>query len=305
MRVEEVLERYVREVAGQLPIRMRSDVALELASLLREDLRAKANALGVEPDAKLAAEVARDYGHPDEVAARYHPRWAIIDPSDTHNFIMAVIVGGAIVFAASAPAALLSPAKSRGSEASLLWWIGVVVLFFAFRSWRRWRSPEKFRWRLKRDPDQVSRLGMIALIVLIGVSIDVFADPQRTFGTLTGNPQLGSWLHYDAGFRAMRLPWVFAIWIGQAAMLAVLAIRGRWTPRLRQAEIVFSAIQFVLIGWLRAAGPVMVDPTADRTAKAFMAMVGLFLLIDVAVKIYRRAGQVDPGALRQALSGSP
>lgn len=302
MRVEELLERYVREVAGQLPIRMRSDVALELASLLREELRAKADALGVEPDAKLAAEVARDFGHPNEVAARYHPRWAIIDPSDTHNFIMAVIVGGAIVFAASAPAALLSTTKTRSPEASLVWWIGVVVLFFAFRSWRRWRSPEKFRWRLKRDPDQVSRFGMIALILLIGVSIDIFADPQRTFGSLTGNPRLGAWLQYDSGFRALRLPWLLAVWIGQAAMLAVLAIRGRWTPWLRQVEIALTGLLFVLLAWFRAAGPVMADTSADQTAKAFMATIALFLLIDLGVKIYRRAGQVGVGELRQALT---
>src|SRR5262249_22186792 len=143
-------------------------------------------------------------GHPNEVAARYHPRWAIIDSSDTHNFLMAVIVGGAVVFALSAPAAILYPAKSRSSDSSLLWWIGVVVVFFAFRSWRRWRWPDKFRWRLKPDPDQVPRIGMIALILLIGVSIDVLADPQRTFGSLVGNPQLGSWLHYDPGFRTTR-----------------------------------------------------------------------------------------------------
>jgi hypothetical protein len=301
MRVEEVLERYVREVANQLPIRMRSDVALELASLLREELRAKAETLGVEPDARLAAEVARDFGHPNEVAARYHPRWAIIDPSDTHNFLMAVIVGGAVVFALSAPAALLSTAKARGPEASLLWWIGVVAVFFAFRSWRRWRAPEKFRWRLKRDPDQVSRMGMIALIVLIGIAMEIYSDPERTFAMLTGNGQLGAWLRYDPVFRAERMPWLFVVWIGQAAMLAVLAIRGRWTPLLRQVEIAISVLTIVLIAWFRS-GAVMADATADQTAKAFMAMIGLFLLIEVAVKIYRRAGQVDPRQLREALS---
>ena len=301
MRVEEVLERYVRDVANQLPIRMRSDVALELASLLREELRAKAERLGVAPDEKLAIEVVRDYGKPNEVAARYHPKWAIIDPSDTRNFLLTVIVGGAVLVAASVPAALLTPAKARGVDSLLLWWIGAAVVFFGLKSWMLRRWPDRYVWKPKPDPDQVSRLGMIGLILLIGVAMEIYADPQRTFAMLTGNPQLGAWLQYDAGFRSQRMPWLFVVWVAQAAMLAVLAIRGRWTPLLRQVDLAIAGATIVLIAWFRS-GPIMSEPTADQTARAFLAMIALFLLIGLGLKVYRGAGQVSDGELREALT---
>ena len=85
MLAEDVLERYVREVAGRLPVRMRTDVSLELASLLRDDLRARAEAAGRPPDEGLATDVIEAYGDPRDVAARYNPRGAIIDPSDTRS----------------------------------------------------------------------------------------------------------------------------------------------------------------------------------------------------------------------------
>jgi hypothetical protein len=35
----------------------------------------------------------RDYGQPNEVAARYQPPWAIIDPADSTSFLGAAIIG--------------------------------------------------------------------------------------------------------------------------------------------------------------------------------------------------------------------
>src|ERR1041385_7697082 len=169
VRAEQVLERYVREVVEQLPVRMRADVALELASLLHEDLWARVDAAGASPrgalveaagsspSEPLAIEVMQAFGHPRDVANRYHQRWAIIDPSDTRNFILTVVIGCAMIVAASVPTALLSPAKPNAVGTFLLWWVGVSTLAFGIKSWARRKWPERHRWT-PNDPDRANRV---------------------------------------------------------------------------------------------------------------------------------------------------
>src|SRR5262245_27457492 len=160
MRVEELLESYVREVAGQLPVRMRSDVSLELASLLREDLQARAEAAGRAPDEAMVVDVLKAFGPPREVATRYRPTPALIDPSETRNFLMTVIVGSAILVALSVPTAILTPAKHRDVGAALVWWTGLAAAYFVWKGWMRRRNPAKHTWMPgRRDPDRVSRGG--------------------------------------------------------------------------------------------------------------------------------------------------
>jgi len=303
MRVEDMLEQYVREVAGQLPVKMRSDVALELASLLREDLHARAEAAGRAPDEALARDVLQAFGNPYEVAARYHPKGALIDPSDTRNVVMTVVVGGALLLAATIPTALLAPAKLHAPETYLVWWIGAVVLFYACKAWARRRWPKQRGWTPgARDPDRVSRIGIVAIILSIGLSIAIFGAPEQSFAWLTKGRHLTGSLAYDPQFRALRLPWLFGIWAGQAVMLAMIAWRGRWTPALRRVDMVLTASIVVLFLWWRADGPVMVEPVANVTAKAYMAMIATFLVIELAVRIYRQAGQVSADELQATLN---
>jgi hypothetical protein len=236
-------------------------------------------------------EVLESYGHPREVAHRYHPRWAIIDPSDTRSFFITVIVGFLVLVAMSVPTALLTPDKVRDHGVALMLWTGLVTVVFGLRSWSRRRWPDKSVWNPRRDPDRVNRVGMALLIVVIGITITLFAEPQRMFAWLTGGKQLASSLGYDPAFRALRLPWLFVVWIGQAILLAILVVRGRWNPFLRHVNMVLSGAFVVLFIWYRADGPVMAEAMPNQTVKAYMAMIGLLLLIDLGVRLYQEAGR--------------
>ena len=98
MRTTEVIETYIGDTVRLLPRYQRDDVATELRSLLNEELHARARESGRPPDESLALSLVRDYGHPNEVAARYQPSWAIIDPADSTSFMRAAIIGaGALV----------------------------------------------------------------------------------------------------------------------------------------------------------------------------------------------------------------
>src|SRR5215469_12002924 len=155
MNAQEIIESYVTDVALHLPVMQRGDVAAELRSLLEEELG--------QGDANAALALVRRFGRPADVAARYHPPSAVIDPSDTRAFVIAAIFG-----------ALLTPNTNRHLPLSVapetalqffLSWLGILVLVFAAKSWigRRW--PQLFQWKPSkvRDRDRADPLAQFAL----------------------------------------------------------------------------------------------------------------------------------------------
>jgi amino acid transporter len=197
------------------------------------------------------------------------------------------VVGGGALIAASVAIALWTPGGFQGLEASLVRCAGVVLLFVGVKNWASRRSAK--HEAVPRDPDRVSRAGMIAIVAVIALSIALFAEPQRIFAWLSGGGRLASLFDYDPGFRSQRLPWLFAAWTVQAVMLGVLAARGRWNPQLRWASLILAATIALLCIWYRASGPVMAAPGADQTVKVYMELIAALLLIDVAVRLHARA----------------
>ena len=88
MNANDVIDSYVRDVARYLPREKRNDVAFELRALLGDELAAKAQAAGRAPDKPMAMELLKGFGRPAEAAGRYHQRAALIDPTDTHHFLI-------------------------------------------------------------------------------------------------------------------------------------------------------------------------------------------------------------------------
>ena len=76
----DLIDRYVVEVARQLPAKSGEDVAKELHSLLSDALDARAAHTGRPKDEALAVEVLREFGKPGDVAARYREPGYLIGP---------------------------------------------------------------------------------------------------------------------------------------------------------------------------------------------------------------------------------
>jgi hypothetical protein len=288
MQPDELIASYVADVAGKLPIRMRGDVALELRSLLQEQLQARSAAAGRAPDAAMTVAMLQAFGHPERVAARYHPQWAIIDPGDTRNFVLAAVVGGALLVAASVPTALLHPERYRGPEAFLVWWLGALVLYFGLKSWALRRYPKQRAWNPHSiETHQPKRLGSVVLALLICAGVVAYGAPQWLYAQLSGGRQLAHWLDYDAAFRLERLPWLLALWTGQGVLFLVAAIRGRWTSRMRWLNRAFSLGAMAVLAWFIHAGRLFVESVPNESALAFARAFLFVMLIDMGVKIYR------------------
>lgn len=64
----------------RLPVKPRNDVGYELHALLMEELRGRAADAGRLPDEAMALALSRAFGHPHDVAARYHPAGVPVIP---------------------------------------------------------------------------------------------------------------------------------------------------------------------------------------------------------------------------------
>jgi len=185
MQTDAILTSYVADVAERLPTRMRGDVARELGALLGEELAAWSDATGRAPDRAMALDLLAAFGHPAQVAARYHRPWAIVDPADTRSFVLFAVAG----------AFFLAPV---GREVLGLAWLGVLLLVSAARSWLRRGREDRDAWR----PRQAIRAGNLALVALIWVAIVAYGAPGWLFACLSGGGVLAPIFDYDPAFAA-------------------------------------------------------------------------------------------------------
>ena len=88
----DLIDRYVVEVARHLPAKSAEDVAKELRSLLSDAFEARAARTGRPKDEALAVEVLREFGEPEEVAARYRGPKQLIGP-DWYPIFKSVALG--------------------------------------------------------------------------------------------------------------------------------------------------------------------------------------------------------------------
>lgn len=277
METEAILSSYVADVAERLPRRMRGDVGLELRALLSEQLDGLARDEGRAPDADMAAAMLVRFGHPAQVAARYHPQWSIIDPLDTRAFLLAAVCG--VVFLAMVE-----------QTDYLLGWIGALVLFFGLRSWLSHRRGTVPAWQ----PPRPSRAGYLALAGLCWLGIVAYGAPAWLFGQSSGGLALAPVFDYDPGFAARRLPLLLGLWAAQSVLLAWIATRPLETPAHRRMQLGFSVATLGLLLWFHEAGPLFVDGEMDAGAHLLLRAAAAVMAIDVLVKTYRE--QLRSGA---------
>ena len=300
MNANEVIDSYVRDVTGRLPRRMRSDVAMELRSLLGEELALRAGAEGRAPDRAMAVALAQSFGRPAEVARRYHERPAVIDSVDTHHFLIWSFAGTLVI---CMHAALTD--EPFDASATLLQWLGTLVLVLGLVGWWRRRNPDAFAWRPKRDPDQMPRaLAVFLAMLMLVFPVAMYLAPQAFANTLflgaipTAGLELtpdfaGSWQ------RKATLVLLFAM----VALQLLVAVRGRVTRGLRWLGVaVYSLLGVAALAHATPmSGPqggfsVFVSAVANANAAPMFNMVGGLLLLCACYDLYKAWDATDPAA---------
>lgn len=306
MNANEVIEAYVTDVAAQLPRGQRNDVAFELRALLAEELQARAEAAGREPDAELATEMLRAFGRPAEVAARYRPTLTIIDPADGHRFLRATVVGLVVIWTLGLLASLRAPIGSASDPLLVLgywwvnivkivigslWWPGLLVVWFGLDSWSRRRRPQSDEWK-PRPSDHVSggrfALGLAIAGMLVGLFI--LLEPRRVldvFWSGRAAPAAYEALTYTESFRRQQGPWLLVLVALNVPLFVSAIVSGGRSRLMRRVEVELSLVTCAVLAYTALGGPVFMAASSDRAAKFLLMMIVAFTLLDLLVKLHR------------------
>ncbi len=288
MEPRDLIEAYVTDVTQRLPSGKRADVALELDALLAEELAGRAEAAGRAADEEMTLAMLQRFGAPAEVAMRYQPSAAIIDPADTRAFLVAAAVGTLILV--SLGQLPLGQPSENWQPISILSWLGLLVLFFGARAWLRRRRSEPTPWR-PRDPGTASRFGSVALVLVIGCGVLAFGAPGWVFTQLSDGGHLSPQLHYAEDFRRVRLPWLIGVWGLTAALYGWIAVAGRWRPATRRIEAALQLATGLILIWFLAGGPMFRAPDIDAVAKIGVLVAAAVAFIDTGLKVRRLPGR--------------
>ncbi|SFS02370.1 hypothetical protein SAMN04487846_1569 [Microbacterium sp. cf046] len=307
-----IIDSYVADVVRHLPRRQRDDVALELRSLLDDELGGRAADAGRPADSALVMELLTAFGAPQEVADRYRPAgFTIIRPSNAPRFTWIAFGGVALIWAITLPAMMLGVIPVTGWDygadtwwgrlsvwwlsfgIGALWWPGAVItytLIGALVERRRESGPMAWTPAPPRtiDRDLVSRPATVAAIAagVLGATV-VIALPWLASWASIPEPAIEA-LALDPEFLQWRAPWVLLLWAADLVLYALVLIAGRWTVPTLRARSVLSLAMAVLLLWWSLAGPVFLSPVTDTTARLIFAALAVYAAVD-AVVAFRRS----------------
>lgn len=322
MDAKAIVDSYVGDVVRHLPRKQRNDVALELRSLLDDELAGRAADAGRPADATLTMELLTAFGRPQDVADRYRPTgFIIIRPSDAPRFAWLALGGILLQWAITLPAALtgLTPITGwdygagtwwgrltvwwLGAGLGALWWPGLLITFTliaALVEHRRESAGKAWRPTPRRaiDRDLVSRpaivLGFAA--ALVGASVVVALPSLGAWAPGLPQPVLDA-LALDPDFLRWRAPWVLVMWAAQLAIYVVVFVAGRWTPGTQRIRGILDLLTLGLMLWWAAGGPIFESAAADSTTKFLLVVMGVISAID-AVVAFRRSSATSSAARR-------
>lgn len=296
MHPTEVIEAYIDDTVRLLPRRHRDDVATELRSLLNEELQARARDSGRPIDDSLALALVRDYGRPNEVAARYRAPLAIIAPADSTNFLRAAIIGaGALLLLGCFGRWLPAYSASIDSRVTLgiLAWLGFLVVAFGIKNWARQRWPATAAWA-PRDRDRVSRLGSAAVVLVATPCICLYAAPAQVLDLILGGRLDTSWAAYTPEFQRLRLPIFIGLLVSLLVLRSLAAVQGRWRRLTRRIDIGLNLALACLTLGFAVEGHLFESSRAEEVARNVLALIGVIYVPSVAVLVYGELGRRDP-----------
>jgi hypothetical protein len=297
MNTAEMLDAYVRDVVAHLPRRTRRDVALELRALLGEEIAARASAEGRAPDRAMVMSLLAGFGRPGEAARRYHERPPVIDPTDTHHFVIWG-VGGAVALA------VLSAANAPGAAEKDLFlrWLGVLVIVFAAMGWwRRHRRPGVLGWKPKRAHDDWPRwLTGVCLVLTLVFPVWMYVAPVQFTRTVFLGLVTTDGLALTGAFEDswQRMATKIALMMLAGGYAVALAM-GRWTRGVWWTHAVAHVVlgQLLVLHSTAMVGPggpfrVFESAEANRIASPIFALVGAGVILSGLYDAYRAWAQV-------------
>lgn len=296
---QDVIESYVGDVAGHLPLRQRADIARELQGLLNDELQSRAEREGKPADEAMARAVVAAFGNASDVAASYRTGGLlIIPPEQSANFLRASVIGVAIQWAIGIAAAVARihdgvPESIAGQQwfftwgLGAFWWPGFMVLCAAVAAWLKTRKPAH-----SNDGDSnmnssgLNRIGAGIVLPIALFFMVFYAAPVWFVSHLLPSIDT-SWITYTDEFRTERLWALLAYMAGNVALLALFAFRGHESRTSRQFAIVMKVAGIAVMTWCALSGPALVGVEADKLFRLILLILAAVELFDLWRRVSR------------------
>jgi hypothetical protein len=309
-----IIDSYVGDVVRHLPRRQRADVALELRSLLDEELAGRATDAGRPVDAPLTMQLLSAFGRPQEVADRYRPEgFTIIRPSDAPRFARIALGGIAVIWAITLPAMLLGITPVTGWDygadawwgrltvwwlgpgLGALWWPGAVITFTLIGALVDRRRESGAKAWAPAPPRAIDRDLVNRPATIVGLAAGLLGAT-----VVVALPWLGSWapglpepavaaLELDPEFLSWRAPWVLPVWAATFALSVFVLVVGRWTVATLRVRGALDLAMAALLLWWALAGPAFISSAADGTARVLFVVLAVISATDAVLAIRRSA----------------
>lgn len=311
-RPDDLIEAYVSDVVKRLPAKLRNDVGFELRALLGEELRGRAGDQGRVQDETMTLELLRGFGHPEEVALRYHPPGVpIIPPQHTRAFAWVTAIGVALQWAATLPVYAGSGQYNwigiwwTSFGLGAFWWPGflVTVMMVAAFVRRRWPAAADV-WKPQTiDRDHVNRPMFMAGLGLALAGVGLWVLLAWWSISNQGTSAVAKIFEFDPGFLATRALVVLVYWGVAIALLVVVIVEGRWRELTRRLDTGLKLACAAMLAWIILAGPVFVKASADLPTRSAIALLAIVLLVQAGWRLWRGRNRIrtpDLGAAKKA-----
>lgn len=311
METNELIERYVNEVGRLLPRNTREDITLELSSLVHDALEERAADSGREPTAEMAADVLREMGKPEDMAASYLPERYLIGP---HLFpvyklvltIVMVIVGASFLLGMGLTVFRSEPAEMGGTVWNVVssFWsvavtnVGLITLIFAvieyvirqrkdvkvvtladIEEWDPYKLPQV------KDPDRAKRGELIFGIVFTILIIILFNVYPEWIGVITSTGDDRVVFRLLAPEFSVHIPWLTLVWTADVLLKLIVLGQGRWRPFTRWLEFGFGLFGLYVGYRIVTGGPIM-------TIDALTTLVRISIWIGLIVGSFEALGRL-------------
>jgi hypothetical protein len=262
------IELYVKAVGRKLPQSMREDIEAELKSTLMDMLDDRAKADNRIVDEELEQELLKEYGSPDEVAAKYLPEQQLISPKLYPIFwmilkiVLTVLAITTIVsigvqlgqMGVNVPGAANVVGEAfLGLIQSAMQAFGTLVLVFALITrFGKIDADLQTEWQPRdllkiRDEDKIKPAELITVIIFSTIGIVIFnfyPDLISLYNNVNGQIEVYPLL--TAAFFGYLL-WFNILWILEIIQNALLLKDGVYTRASRIFEIGLNIANVVLL----------------------------------------------------------
>lgn len=297
MNPNDVIETYVADVIRRVPGNERNDIGLELCDLLTEMLADRATAAAKVADDAMVLAMLRDFGTPAEVAARYRPLGIVIIPAEqTRSFATLSLGGVALQWALTLPSVFAGQSLAAwwfSWGLGAFWWPGLMAMFALLAAGLRQRGWWRPVWRPRVvDPDRINRAAMVFGLAWFVIGVAFMVSLPWIVAALS-EPLAGVFA-FNPDFLQQRAWPVVLLWLGVFAVRATVCAQGRWRSLTRRLDMAFGLAWAALMSWWIVAGNIFQSEPTDGGAKGMLVLVVVFIVMGLAIKLYRRRTPIRP-----------